>query len=66
MKALTALLVFVGIPACFVVLHTQNRLEKETLAPPLVSIPSYDDERIEKCFFWVPDEETPPSTIEGK
>ena len=66
MKLLTALLVFVGIPACFVLLHAQNRLENETPAPLLTSIPSYDEQRIERCFFWVPDEEEKPLKTEEK
>jgi len=57
MKLLAVLAVFVGIPMLIVSVHSSNRSYELAQAPALAYIPSYEKENIEKCFFWVPDEE---------
>jgi|1_EtaG_2_1085319.scaffolds.fasta_scaffold01617_6 hypothetical protein len=55
MKILAVLAVFVGIPSLFVLAHSSARSQLPEEASPVVSISSYDEDNIEKCFFWTPE-----------
>ena len=63
MRILVALGVFIGIPAVLVSLHAGNRSVTPDQAPSFVSVPSYNVENVEKCFFWVPEEGVHEETI---
>jgi hypothetical protein len=39
----------------FVLVHSGARSQLPEEASPVVSIPSYDEDNVEKCFFWTPE-----------
>jgi len=53
MRLIAVLSVIVGIPALFILVHVENHTKNNTVTPPVVSIPYYAEEHVEKCFFWV-------------
>jgi hypothetical protein len=52
MRFITVLGIFFGIPAAFIFLHINNKVETEQTTPAPVSIVYYEDQHVDKCFFW--------------
>ena len=56
MRLIVVLGIFVGIPAFFILADINNKphAEPHTVA---IATPKYAEESIEKCFFWITDDE---------
>ena len=57
MRLIAVLGVFAGIPAMFILAHIDNRIEENVMPHAVVSIPRYAEEHVERCFFWVTEDE---------
>jgi len=53
MKKLMPLVVFLGIPAILVTVNSENRPGDSDITQVANSLPSYDEENVERCFFWI-------------
>lgn len=53
MRAIITLAVFFGIPALFVMIHSANHSDISEPTQSTALVPSYEKENIERCFFWV-------------
>ena len=52
MRFITVLGIFIGIPAAFIFLHVNNRVEKRQQSPSSASIIYYEEQQVDRCFFW--------------